>query len=132
MIQQPLAVINGIMPWCHTVCVGPFGHNPAMPMGLRGGFPLISKVRHGVALYGPYEGQYAGRGPYRKYGRTLDDPAIPMPYLKRTTLEDHIQTNISQAAMWHQECAPLLNVVSMVTIHLKTPARAPGGGVVVT
>jgi putative transposase len=124
MIQQQLAVINGVIPLCHTVLDGHFGNNPAMHMVRSVGLHLISKLRHDAALYCPYDGPYAGRGPYRKYGSKLDYTDIPMQYLKRTTLEDNIQTNIYQAAMWHKEFAHLLNVVIMVKINLKTQARA--------
>ena len=48
-----------------------------------------------------------------------------MKYLKRTTVEDHIQTDIYQAEMWHKEFASLLHVVIMVKINLKTQACAP-------
>jgi len=45
-------------------------------------------------------------------------------YLKRTTVEGNIQTNIYQATMWNKELATPLNVVIMVKINLKTQARA--------
>jgi len=88
------------------------------------GLHLISKLRHDAALYFPYEGTYAGRGPRRKYGSTLDYTHIPVKYLKRTTVEDYIHTHSSQAQMWHKEFAGLLNVVIMVKINLTTQARA--------
>ena len=47
-----------------------------------------------------------------------------MQYLKRTTLEDNMQTNIYQATTWHKEFAHPLNVVIMVKTNLKTQARA--------
>jgi hypothetical protein len=47
-----------------------------------------------------------------------------MQYLKRTSLEDNMQTHIYRAAMWHKELAYPLNVVIMVKINLKTQARA--------
>jgi hypothetical protein len=59
----------------------------------------MSKLRHDAARYCLYEGPYAGRGPRRTYGSTLDSTHIPLTYLKRTTIEDHLQTNISQAQM---------------------------------
>jgi hypothetical protein len=50
MIQQQLAVINGVIPLCHTVLDGHFGHNPAMHMVRSVGLHLISKLRHDAAL----------------------------------------------------------------------------------
>jgi putative transposase len=81
-------------------------------------------LRHGAALYVPYEGPYGGRGPHRTYGSKLDDPHIPVKYLKRTIVEDNLQTNISQAQMLHKEFANPLNVVILVKINLKTQACA--------
>jgi putative transposase len=124
MIQQQLAVINGIIPLCHTVLDGHFGNNPAMHMVRSVGLHLISKLRHDAALYFPYHGPYAGRGPHRKYGSKLDYIHIPMQYLKRSALENNIQTNIYQATMWHKEFAHPLNVVIVVKLNLKTRARA--------
>ena len=124
MMQQQLAVINGAIPLCHTVLDGHFGNNPALHMVRSVGLHLISKLRHDAALYFPYEGPYAGRGPRRKYGSKLDYTHIPVKYLKRTTVEDNIQTNMYQAQMWHKEFASPLNVVIIVKINLKTQACA--------
>ena len=124
MMQQQLAVINGVIPLCQMVLDGHFGNNPALHMVRSVGFHLISKLRHDAARYFPYDGPYAGRGPHRKYGSKLDYAHIPVKYLKRTTVEDHIHTNIYQAQMWHKEFASSLNVVIMVKINLKTQARA--------
>jgi putative transposase len=88
------------------------------------GLQLISKLRHDAALYFPYDGPYAGRGPRRKYGSKLDYTHIPVKYLKRTTMAANIQTNIYQATMWHKEFVTPLNVVIMVKINLKAQARA--------
>jgi putative transposase len=45
-------------------------------------------------------------------------------YLKRTTVQDHIQTHMYQAQMWHKEFASRLNVVILITINRKTHAWA--------
>ena len=124
MIQQQLAVINGVIPVEHTVLDGYFGNHPALHMVRGLGLHLISKLRHDAALYFPYEGPYAGRGPRRQYGSKLDYTHIPSKYLKRTALVDNIQTNIYQATMVHKEFAHPLNVVVMVKTNLKTQARA--------
>jgi len=124
MMQQQLSMINGVIPVSHTVLDGHFGNHPALHMVRGVGLHLISKLRHDAALYFPYEGPYAGRGPRRKYGSKLDYTHIPVKYLKRTTVEDHIQTNTYQAQMWHKEFLNPLNVVILVKINLKTQARA--------
>ena len=124
MIQQQLATINGTIPLGHIVWDGHFGNNPAMHMVRGCGLHLLAKLRHDAALYFPYEGPSAGRGPRRKYGSTLDYTPIPVKYLKRTTVEDHIHTHSSQAQMWHKEFASLLNVVILVKTNLTTQACA--------
>ena len=124
MIQQQLSVINGIIPLSYTVLDGHFGNHLALHMVRGVGLQLISKLRHDAALYFPYEGPYASRGPRRKYGNKLDYMHIPVKYLKRTTVEGNIQTNIYQATMWNKEFVTPLNVVIMVKIKLKTQARA--------
>ena len=124
MIQKQLERIKGAISLPHMVLDGHFGNNPAMHMVRGCGVHLISKLRHDAALYFPYEGPYAGRGPRRKYGSKLDYTHIPGKYLKRTTVEDNIQTHIYQATMWHKEFANPLNVVIIVKMHLKTHARA--------
>jgi putative transposase len=124
MMQQQLATIDGAIPLCHMVLDGHFGNNPALYMVRSVGLHLISKLRHDAALYCPYEGTYAGRGPRRKYGSKLDYTQIPVKYLKRTIVQDHIQTHVYQAQMWHKEFASLLNVVIIIKINLKTHAWA--------
>jgi putative transposase len=124
MIQKQLEQINGAIPLAHIVLDGKFGNHPALHMVRGCGLHLISKLRHDAALYCPYEGPYAGRGPRRKYGSKLAYRNIPMKYLKQTTVEDNIQTNIYQAKMWHKEFAKPLNVVILVKMNPKTQAYA--------
>ena len=124
MIRKQLEQVNGAVPLSHMVLDGHFGNHPALHMVRGCGLHLMSKLRHDAALYFPYEGPYAGRGPRRKYGHKLDYTNIPVKYLQRTTVEDHIQTNIYQAQMLHKEFVEALNVVIMVKINLKTQARA--------
>ena len=75
-------------------------------------------------MYFPYEGPYAGRGPRRKYGDKIDYDHIPEEYLKETTFEDEIQTDIYQMTMLHRLFAQPLNVVVIVKTNLVTQAKA--------
>ena len=77
-----------------------------------------------AALYLPYTGPYAGRGPRRKYGSKVDYTHMPEQYLKDTTVEGHIQTRLYQAQLLHKEFAQPLNVVIIVKTNLHTQARA--------
>src|SRR5438876_11089518 len=85
---------------------------------------LISKLRCDAALYFPSTGPYAGRGPRRKYGRKVDYDHIPEQYLKETTVEGHIETQLYQMQLLHKEFAQPLNVVIIVKTNLRTQARA--------
>src|SRR5437764_4917839 len=79
---------------------GELGHNDAMQMVRQVGLHLVSKLRDNSALYFPYAGPYAGRGPRRKYGKKLDYRNIPSAYLPATSIEEGIETNIYQLALW--------------------------------
>jgi putative transposase len=105
MIQTQLEQINEAIPLSHIVLDGKFGNHPALHMVRGCGLHVISKLRHDAALYCPYDGPYAGRGPRRKYGSKLDYMNIPLKYLQQTIVEDNIQTNIYQAKVWHKEFA---------------------------
>ena len=124
MIQQQLGVIGGLIPLTHMVLDGHFGNHPALHMVRGCGLHLISKLRHDAALYVPYDGPYAGRGPRRKYGAKIDYRDIPVQYLTQTTVEDNIHTRIYQAQLLHKEFAQPLNVVILVKTNLTTQAHA--------
>src|SRR5205085_11524093 len=103
---------------------GHFGNSPAMQMVRECGLHLISKLRSDVALYRPYTGPYAGRGPHRTYGDKVDPTAIPAPYLRQTTVEAGVETRIYQMEALHKEFATPLNVVILVKTNLTTQAVA--------
>lgn len=124
MLQNLLHVISALIPVRHLVLDGHFGNHPAWHMVRGCGLHLISKLRSDAALYFPYEGPYAGRGPHRKYGKKLDYANIPSRYLQQSRVEDHIQTDIYQAQMLHKEFAEPLNVVVLVKTNRKTHKRA--------
>jgi putative transposase len=110
----------------YVVFDGAFGTNYALQMVRRCGskLSLISKLQYNSALYFPYQGPYRGRGPRKKYGDKIDYKNIPAPYLKETSLEDGIQTNIYQMKMLHKLFPQVLNVVIIVKLNLQTGASA--------
>ncbi len=124
MIQKLLQLIGTVIPLRHLVLDGHFGNHPALHMVRICGLHLISKLRHDAALYFPYTGPSVGRGRRRKYGSKLDYANIPLRYLKQSSVEDHIQTDVYQAQMLHKEFAQPLNVVIIVKTNLKTHKRA--------
>ncbi len=124
MIEALLQLIAECIQLSYLVLDGHFGNHNAWHMAQQCHVQLISKLRCDSALYVPYDGPYAGRGPRRKYGSRLDYRNISDKYLKETTVEDHIQTRIYQAQLLHKEFAPPLNVVLIVKTNLHTQAWA--------
>jgi hypothetical protein len=103
---------------------GELGHNDALQMVRQVGLHLVSKLRNNSALYLPYAGPYAGRGPHRKYGEKLNYREIPETYLQTALIEKGIETKTYQLALRHKKFADVLNVVVIVKTNLKTQARA--------
>jgi hypothetical protein len=124
MLDALRQLIAGVIPLTYLILDGHFGHHNALQMARQGHLHLISKLRCDAALYFPYTGPYAGRGPHRKYGPKIDYDNIPVQYLQETTVEGHIQTRLYQIQLLHKEFAQPLNVVIITKTHLQTQARA--------
>jgi putative transposase len=123
-IAALLARIGGRLPLTYLLLDGHFGNAAALQMALDCRLQLISKLRADSALYLPYDGPYAGRGPHRIYGDKLNPRAIPERYLCQTTIEKGIESRIYQVKARHKTCTQLLNVVCIVKTNLKTQAQA--------
>jgi putative transposase len=124
MLDALLTLIAGMIPLTYLVLDGHFGNHNALQMARQCHLHLISKLRCDAALYFPYTGAYAGRGPRRKYGDKVHYDNIPMQYLKETSVEGHIQTRLYPAQLLHKEFMQLLNVVIIVKTNLRTQAHA--------
>jgi putative transposase len=124
MLDALLKLIAGFLPLTYLLLDGHFGHHNALQMARQSHLHLISKLRCEAALYLPYTGPYAGRGPHRKYGSKLDYHNMPEKYLKETTVEGPIHTRVYQAQLLHREFAQPLNVVIIVKTNLHTLAQA--------
>jgi len=123
-IAALLTRIAGLLPLTYLVLDGHFGNAGALQMALECKLHLISKLRSDSALYLPYHGPYAGRGPKRIYGDKLNPRAIPERFLCKTELENSIETRIYQLQARHKSVAQLLNIVIIVKTNLKTQAQA--------
>ena len=119
-----LQLSAGVIPLTYVVLDGHFGNHNALQMAQQSQLHLISKLRYDAALYFPYTGPYAGRGPYRKYGAKVDYDALPTQYLKETTVEGPMQTCIYQMHLLHKEFTQLLNAWCELTRD-GYPAGAP-------
>src|SRR6476659_559765 len=124
MIRALLSRIGGLLPLTYLVVDGHFGNHYALQMTQQCNLQLISKLRSDSALYLPYTGPYAGRGPRRIYGAKLDLRALPADALRQTTVADRIETCIYQLEARHKTVADLLNVVVIVKTNLTTQAQA--------
>jgi putative transposase len=124
MLDALLRLITAVLAVTYLVLDGHFGNHHALQMARQCHLHLISKLRCDAALYFPYTGPYAGRGPRRKYGAKVHYDNIPMQYLKETSVEGHIQTRLYQMQLLHKEFTQPLNVVIIVKTNLRTQARA--------
>ena len=124
MLDALLQLIAGVVSLTYVVLDGHFGNHNALHMARQCDLHLISKLRYDAALYFPYTGPYAGRGPHRKYGDKVDYDALPLSALKATTVEGHMQTCLYQMQLLHKEFPQPLNVVIIVKTNLRTQARA--------
>ena len=110
-IKRLLQQIGDAFKVVYFIFDGELGHNDAMQMVRQVGLHLVSKLRHNAALYFPYAGPYAGRGPRRQYGQKLDYKHIPSAYLQATLLDEERETNIYQMALWQKTFAEMLHIV---------------------
>lgn len=110
-IESALSTIGDSIKIAYFVYDGAFGNNECLQMVNRCGLSLISKLNCNAALYFPYEGDYSGRGPKRKYGEKVNYQEIPEKYLMQTSIQDGIEERIYQMAVWHRDFADQLNVV---------------------
>jgi DDE superfamily endonuclease len=123
-ITALLTRIGGLLPLTYLVLDGHFGNASALQMALACNLHLISKLRSDSALYLPYEGPYAGRGPHRIYGDKLNVHAIPERYLCHRRAYKDVETCIYQLQARHKTFAQPLNVVCIVKTNLSTQAQA--------
>jgi putative transposase len=124
MLDALLDLIAGFLSLTYLVLDGHFGNHNALHMARQCNLHLISKLRCDAALYFPYTGPYAGRGPHRKYGAKVDYDDLPMSYLKETTVEGQMKTCVYQMQLLHKEFTQPLNVVIIVKTNLRTQACA--------
>jgi len=124
LLLQLLARIGTLIPLTYLVLDGHFGNNAALVMARQCKLHLISKLRSDSALYLPYDGSYAGRGPRRIYGDKIDPHCIPERYLRQSVVGDGIETRTYRVEARHKSVAQPLNVVLLLKTNLKTQTQA--------
>ena len=107
----------------YVVLDGHFGNYPSAFMVKQVNLDLISKMRSDVALYPAFEGDYAGVGRPAKYGEKINVHQLNLKYLKETSTEDHLRTDLYQGQFYNKEFAFVLNVVILLKTNLKTGAQ---------
>jgi putative transposase len=103
---------------------GHFGNYPSAFMVRQENLHLISKLRSDAALYPAFEGEYSGTGRPAKYGEKIDVRKLDAKYLKETSTEDNLRTDIYQGQLYNKEFGFALNVVIVVKTNLETNAQA--------
>lgn len=124
LLQAVRQVLGTTLAVTYVVLDGAFGNNYALQMVRRCGYDLISKLAVNSALFFLYDGPYSGRGPHKKYGDKVNYAQLPAHYLKQTTTEKGICTEIYQFNALHKLFAQTLNVVIIVKTNTESGARA--------
>lgn len=123
-LKSLLETIGKYLSLAYVVMDGHFGNYPSAYMVRETGLHLISKMRTDAALYFPFDGDHKKSGPKPKQGDKIDVRALPDRYLKETTAEDDLRTEIYQGQFINKEFDFPLNVVIIVKTNLKTSAQA--------
>ena len=124
-LKTLLDTIGTILSLTYVVLDGHFGNYPSAGMVRETGLHLISKLRSDAALYPAFEGQYAGKGRPAKYGKKLEVRNLEdTKYLKATSTEKNVRTQIYQGQFYNKEFAFALNVVIILKTNLLTQTQA--------
>jgi putative transposase len=124
MINELFKLIANFIPLTYLVLDSHFGNNNALQMANQVNLHIISKLRHDSALYIPYHNPDPNHRSRRKYGEKLDWRNIPGAYLRQSSLEEDIKTDIYQSTLLHKEFPQPLNVVILVKTNINTNARS--------
>ncbi len=123
-LQSLLETVGTTVPLKYVALDGHFGNYPSAFMVKQEYLHLISKLRSDAALYPAFEGEHSGPGPKPKYGAKIDVRKMDVKYLKETSIEDNLRTDIYQGQFHNKEFAFALNVVVILKTNLETQAQA--------
>ena len=123
-LHSLLETVGTVIPLKYAVMDGHFGNYPSAFMVRQANLHLISKLRCDAALYPAFDGEYSGRGPKPKYGPQLDARHLEAKYLKATSIENRVRTDIYQGQFYNKEFAFPLNVVVILKTNLETQTQA--------
>jgi hypothetical protein len=123
-LQSLLDTVGTSIKLNYVVLDGHFGNYPSAFMVKQTRLDLISKMRSDAALYPAFEGEYSGTGRPAKYGEKIDVHKLEAKYLKETSLEGHLRTDIYQGQFYNKEFAFALNVIVLLKTNLETGTQA--------
>jgi hypothetical protein len=123
-LKSLLATIGRRICLKYVALDGHFGNYPSAFMVRQVALHLISKLRLDAALYPVFEGEHHGLGPKPKYGEKLDVRKLDAKYLKETSTNGNLRTDIYQGPFYNKEFAFALNVVVILKTNLLTQAQA--------
>ena len=119
-----LPIVRRTIPIKYFLFDGEFGSNPAVEMINQTGLKLISKLKSNSALYLPFTGEYSGKGAPKKYGDKLNYAQLPHSLLKKTIIEEKIETKIYQTTVLNRSFAARLNVTIIIKTNMQTHQQA--------
>ena len=124
-LKSLLKTVGTILSLKYVVLDGHFGNYPSALMVRETKLHLISKMRSDAALYSAFDGEYHGTGRPAKYGKKLDVRNLDHDkYLKATSTEKNVCTQVYQGQFYNKEFAFALNVVIILKTNLLTLAQA--------
>lgn len=123
-LRSLLATVGTELILHYVALDGHFGNYPSAYMVRQENLHLISMLRHDAALYPAFHGEHPGPGPKPKYGAKIDVRQMDTQYLKETTIQENIRTDIYQGKFYNKEFAFPLNVVIILKTNLVTHAKA--------
>ena len=120
LINKQIERMKSVLSLGYLVLDGHYGHYGAVQVAQQNHLFLVCKLRVDSALHFLYQGSKKRQ----KYGDKINYGSLPVEYLKRTSIEAQVQTQIYQMPMRHKEFAEVLNIVVIVKTNLKSGARA--------
>jgi len=123
-LKDLLETVGATIALTYVVMDGHFGNYPSAFMVRQENLHLISKMRSDAALYPAFDGEYSGTGRPAKYGEKIDVRKPDVKYLKETSIDENLRTDIYQGELFNKEFAFALNVVIIIKTNLETNAQA--------
>lgn len=123
-LTRLLKTIGVVLSLKYVVLDGHFGNYPSAFMVKGENLDLISKMRSDAALYETVTEMPNKPGRPRKYGNKVEMSKLDEQYLKSTSTEDNLRTDIYQGTFYNKEFVFALNVVIVLKTNLLTHAQA--------